>query len=102
MNRTPPQHCTGLEFFRPPLSTTTANYDGKNIRAFANVFDRDYTPVSFINCVDCVFAQNTVVGSTTRIVRVLPGNTLTSSVQSDILEVQLIHLFLGVKTGMER
>lgn len=52
---------TGPVYFRPPLSTNTANVEARAIRVTANVFRGGVTPVAFVGCRDCVVANNTII-----------------------------------------
>jgi hypothetical protein len=59
---------TGLEFFRP----IDAAYEAARLRIVANAFVRSGdTPVAFVGCDACVFANNTVVDPQTRVSRIL-------------------------------
>lgn len=62
---------TGFEFFRPPLATTTANFEAKNIRVIANLFRGSETPVAFVGTVDSLVANNTLVEPTRWVLRIL-------------------------------
>jgi hypothetical protein len=66
---------TGFEFFRPPLESTGDNYEARDIRVVANVFDRASEVAAMPGCVDCLFAHNTVYRPTTRILRILQETT---------------------------
>jgi len=59
---------TGLEFFRP----LDAPYEAAALRVVANVFVRSGdTPIAFVGCDACVFANNTIVDPQTRVARIL-------------------------------
>jgi hypothetical protein len=59
---------TGLEFFRP----LDAPYEAAGLRIVANVFVRSGdTPIAFVGCDGCVFANNTVIDPQTRVTRIL-------------------------------
>jgi hypothetical protein len=62
---------TGLQFFRPPLSTSSPNYEAKNIRVIANVIVGSAAALGFVGCVDCLAANNTLVDPTNWILRIL-------------------------------
>jgi hypothetical protein len=62
---------TGLQFFRPPLSTSSPNYEAKNIRVIANVIVGSTAALGFVGCVDCLAANNTIVDPTNWILRIL-------------------------------
>jgi hypothetical protein len=61
---------TGFEFFRPPLGAGD-NWEARDIRVIANVFDRVAEALVLPGCVDCLIAHNTVYRPTTRILRIL-------------------------------
>lgn len=69
---------TGFEFFRPPLDAAGDNYEARDIRVIANVFDRSAEVAAMPGCVDCLFAHNTVYRPTTRILRILQETTTSS------------------------
>jgi hypothetical protein len=62
---------TGTEFFRPPLSTTTPNFEARNIRVVANTFTGSVVPLAFVGCVDCLALNNTLVTPTNWLLRIL-------------------------------
>ena len=62
---------TGFEFFRPPLSTTTPNFEAKNIRVIANLFRGSEAPIAFVGTVNSLVANNTLVEPTRWILRIL-------------------------------
>ncbi len=62
---------TGFEFFRPPLSTTTANAEAQRIHADANIILNAAEAIAFPGCVDCRVANNTIIFPTTRVFRIL-------------------------------
>lgn len=66
---------TGFEFFRPPLDAAGENYEARDIRVVANVFDRSAEVAAMPGCVACLFAHNTVYRPTTRILRILQETT---------------------------
>jgi hypothetical protein len=66
---------TGLEFFRPPVSTTAPNAEARNIRAYANLIEGGLAAVAFVGCVDCVAANNTIVDPGKWVVRILQETT---------------------------
>ena len=79
---------TGIEFFRPPLSTTAPNFEARNIRVIANVLVGSTSPLAFVGCVDCLAANNTIVDPTRWIVRVLQETVTTAT-----------HMFLPARGG---
>jgi hypothetical protein len=79
---------TGVEFFRPPLSTTAPNFEARNIRVIANVLSGSTSPLAFVGCVDCLAANNTIVDPTRWIVRVLQESVTTTT-----------HMFLPAQRG---
>jgi hypothetical protein len=62
---------TGLTFFRPPLSTTVPNFEARDIRVIANVFEGSVTPLAFVGAVDSLAAHNTIVAPTNWLMRIL-------------------------------
>jgi hypothetical protein len=62
---------TGFEFFRPPLSTTEANFEARDIRVVSNLFVGSQAPVAFVGCVDCLAANNTIITPHNWILRIL-------------------------------
>jgi len=62
---------TGPQYFRPPLSTSAANYEGKDIRLIGNVFENSISPAAFTGCVKCVAANNTIIDPPAQIFRIL-------------------------------
>ena len=66
---------TGLDFFRPPVSAETPNSEATGIRVVANLIIGGETASAFVGCVDCVFAQNTVVNPGAWALRVLQERT---------------------------
>jgi len=68
---------TGFTFFRPPLSTTTTNYEAKSIRVVGNVFRGSTAPVAYVGCIDSVVANNTFIDTDNWHVRILQETTNT-------------------------
>jgi hypothetical protein len=66
---------TGFEFFRPPLSTSRANYEAADIRVFANIFQGCTASVAYVGCVTSIVANNTIVTPTRWIARILQETT---------------------------
>lgn len=66
---------TGFEFFRPALSTAEPNYEARDIRVIANVFQGGISPIAFVGCVDCIAANNTVVDPVQWVFRILQETT---------------------------
>jgi hypothetical protein len=62
---------TGFEFFRPPLSTNTPNFESKNIRVIANLFRGSETPVAYVGTVNSLVANNTFIQPTRWLMRIL-------------------------------
>ena len=63
---------TGATFYRP--SNTT--HEAARIQMIANIFERSgNTPVAFVGCDTCVFANNTIVEPGTYLARILEENT---------------------------
>ena len=70
---------TGFEYFRPPLSTTQPNYEARNIRVIANVFEGSVTPMAFVGAVDSIAANNTIVDPTNWLMRILQETTTSGA-----------------------
>ncbi len=68
---------TDFEFFRPPLSTTRANYEAADIRVVANLFQGCTAAVAYVGCVTSVVANNTIHSPSRWIARILQ-ETVTS------------------------
>ncbi|MCL4751710.1 MAG: DUF1565 domain-containing protein [Myxococcales bacterium] len=66
---------TGLQFFRPPLSTSAPNFEAKNIRVVANVISGSTAALAFVGCVECLAAHNTIVDPTNWLFRILQETT---------------------------
>lgn len=66
---------TDFQFFRPPLSTTQPNFEARNIRVVANVFDGSVASVAFVGAVDSLVANNTLVNPTNWLLRILQETT---------------------------
>ena len=66
---------TDFAYFRPPLSTTQPNYEARNIRVIANVFEGSVTPLAFVGAVDSLAANNTLVNPTNWLMRILQETT---------------------------
>ena len=63
---------TGLTLFRPPITTNAPNVEARNIRVIANLFqDTAVTPIAYVNAVDCLVANNTIINPKRWIVRIL-------------------------------
>jgi hypothetical protein len=68
---------TGFDYFRPPLSTTQANAEARNLTVVANIFEGSDAAVAYVGCVGCVVANNTMVDPENWILRILQ-ETVTS------------------------
>lgn len=68
---------TGFAYFRPPLSTTSPNFEARNIRVIANVFEGSVTPLAFVGTVDSLALNNTIILPETWLLRILQ-ETVTS------------------------
>jgi hypothetical protein len=66
---------TGLQYFRPPLSTTQPNAEARDIRVIANVIVGGYAALAFVGCVDCLAAHNTIIDPEHWILRILQETT---------------------------
>ncbi len=62
---------TGLEFFRPPVSQTEANFEARDIRVVSNLIIGSQAPIAFVGCVDCLASGNTIVTPHNWVVRIL-------------------------------
>jgi hypothetical protein len=62
---------TGYAYFRLPLSTTESNTEARNIRAIANLIEGSTAPLTFVGCVDCLAANNTIIDPGNWILRIL-------------------------------
>lgn len=62
---------TGAAYFRP----IDAPFEGKNIRAIANVIIGSQASIAFASAIDCLAANNTIYTPTTWIMRILNENT---------------------------
>jgi len=69
---------TSFAFFRPPLSTTQPNFEARNIRVIANVFEGSVTPLAFVGAVDSLAANNTLVNPTNWLMRILQETTTSA------------------------
>jgi hypothetical protein len=71
---------TGLEFFRPPLSTTAPNAEARNIRVIGNVIEgTSQAPLAFVGVVDSLVAHNTIVAPAARwLMRILQETNNTN------------------------
>jgi hypothetical protein len=71
---------TGLEFFRPPLSTTAPNAEARRVRVFDNIITgTSGSPFAFVGCVDCLVAHNLFYGSPRWLIRILQETVTTGS-----------------------
>ncbi len=68
---------TGFDYFRPPLSTTSPNFESRNIRVIANVFEGSVTPMAFVGTVDSLALNNTLIMPENWLLRILQ-ETVTS------------------------
>jgi hypothetical protein len=66
---------TGFAFFRPPLSSSVANAEARDLRAIGNLIVGGDTPFAFVGCVDCLAAHNTIVNPATWLMRILQETT---------------------------
>jgi hypothetical protein len=68
---------TGLEFFRPVLSTTEPNAEARDIRVIANVIEgNSQAPLAFVGAVDSLAAHNTILAPSSRwLMRILQETT---------------------------
>jgi hypothetical protein len=66
---------TGFEFFRPPLSSGSANAEATNLIAAANVIVGSVSPVAFVGCDGCKALNNTLIDPENWTVRILQETT---------------------------
>jgi hypothetical protein len=66
---------TGFTYFRPPLSTVSANAEARNIRVVSNLIEGSDAAVAYVGCVGCVVAHNTIVDPHNWIMRILQETT---------------------------
>jgi len=69
---------TDFEFFRPPLATNQLNYEASNIRLYSSIIMGCTASVAFVNCVDGVAANNTIIEPTRWVFRILQETTTAS------------------------
>ncbi len=69
---------TGLEYFRPPLSATSANAEARDIRLIANLIEGSDAAVAYVGCSGCVVAHNTLIDPHNWILRILQETTSTA------------------------
>jgi hypothetical protein len=62
---------TGFAYFRPPLSREGQNFEAKNIRVVANLFEGPDAPVAFVGAVQSLAANNTIIRPTRWVARIL-------------------------------
>ena len=67
---------TGTAFFRPPLVSkltdpSAVNYEAARIIMLANIINSVDSAIAYTGCVDCVFANNTIIDPAIWIVRIL-------------------------------
>lgn len=72
---------SGFEFFRPPLSTTSINYEARDMRAVANIIEDSTAPVTMAGCIGCYVVNNTIVNPHTFVFRILQETTSTGAYQ---------------------
>ncbi len=68
---------TGLQFFRPQPSTSEPNYESKNIRVIANLFEGSTTPLAFVGTVNSLALNNTIIQPENWLFRILQETTST-------------------------
>jgi len=68
---------TGFSYFRPPLSTTEANVEARDLRVTANIFEGSTAALAYVGCVGCVVANNTIVDPENWILRILQETVTT-------------------------
>jgi hypothetical protein len=70
---------TARKYFRPPLSTGTANVEARNIRVTANIIIGAGAPFAFVGAVDSIAANNTIVDPEHWLVAILQETTSTDA-----------------------
>jgi hypothetical protein len=68
---------TGFEFFRPPLSETSPNFEARNIRVMSNIIVGSTAPIAYVGCVDCLVSGNTIITPHNWIIRILQETVST-------------------------
>ena len=68
---------TGFSYFRPPLSTTTPNFEASNVRVLANIIESTTCAFAFVGSVNCRAANNTIINPSRWLFRILQ-ETVTS------------------------
>jgi hypothetical protein len=66
---------TGFAYFRPPLTTSAPNFEARNIRVLANIFEGTITPLAFVGSVDSLAAHNSIINPTNWLMRILQETT---------------------------
>lgn len=67
---------TGLEFFRPPLTTPIRNaFEAADIEVFSNVFIGNWAPLAYVGCVRVNVVNNTIYHPTNWVLRILQETT---------------------------
>lgn len=61
--------------FRPPLSTTQANYEAKNIRIYSNLMRGTIAPLAFVGATNCIAVNNTIISPENWAIRILQETT---------------------------
>ncbi len=70
---------TGYEYFRPPISKTSTNYEARDIRAIGNVIVDSKSPAAIVGCVSCYVANNTIINPKTFGFRILQESRTNST-----------------------
>lgn len=87
---------TGEAYFRPLDSP----YEARRIQIVANVFERmANTPVAFVGCDTCVFANNTIIEPSPYIAWILEENTSKTAGHAGFFVNNLIVLNAGAMNG---
>ncbi len=66
---------TGFEYFRPPLDAAAPQAEAREIVAASNLIVGGQTAATFVGCVGCAFAHNTVIEPGRWLLRVLQETT---------------------------
>ncbi len=72
---------TGFAYFRPPLSTTDPNFESKNIRVIANLFEGSVAPLAFVGTVESLALNNTIINPDNWLIRILQETTTSGDIE---------------------
>ena len=67
---------TGLEFFRPPLSSPIRNaFEAADIDVYSNIFIGNWAPIAYVGCVRVNVVNNTIYQPVNWVIRILQETT---------------------------